>query len=162
MPEPTSSHGDLSELERQLAALSPIGRVDRDRLMFAAGRRVGQRRLRATQRWLAVTSAGFGAMLAFTMLNPLWSIDRGRDLAPVIAERPEPDAASPPDPRPAVASSDPNSNYRLLQQLAAGVAVEGRDEPETASTPAAFGVDSQRDDTRWLLNRYLEEARTRL
>ena len=44
MQDPASSHDDLSDLERQLAALAPIGGVDRDRLMFAAGRRAGGER----------------------------------------------------------------------------------------------------------------------
>lgn len=162
MQDPASSHDDLSELERQLAALAPIGGVDRDRLMYAAGRRAGQRHLRVTQRWLAVTSAGFGAMLAFSTLNPLWSVDRGPDLAPAIAQRPEPDAASPLPAQSERMSSDPDTNFRLLQQLAVGAAVESprsRD-GETPSDPTE--PPAGRSDSRWLLKRYLDDEHTRL
>lgn len=160
MQDPASSHDDLSELERQLAALAPIGRVDRDRLMYAAGRRAGQRRLRATQRWLAVTSAGFGAMLAVAMLNPLWSVDGEPDSAPAIAQRPVPEDSWTIQSGPT--SNDPNANYRLLKQLAAGSTVEAAGARDARVTPDAAVPNPERGDSRWLLNRYLDDPRTRL
>lgn len=162
MQDPAPSHDDLSELERQLAALSPIGRVDRDRLMYAAGRRAGQRHLRATQRWLAVTSAGLGAMLAFTTLNPLWSVDRGPASAPAIAQRSEPDVAPPLALQPERMSSDPSANFRLLQQLAGGAKVDSPSSQDREATTDAAVPGGTRSDSRWLLNRYLDDARTRL
>jgi len=162
MQDPASSHDDLSELERQLAALSPIGLVDRDRLMYAAGRSAGQRRLRATQRWLAVTSAGFGAMLAVAMLNPLWSVDRGPDAAPAIAERPEPVFTHALAVQPERISSDPDANYRLLRQLASGTPYDESAVEKTEGASDAAVPDPTRSNSRWLLNRYLDESRTRL
>jgi len=161
MQEPAPAHDHLSELERQLAALAPIGRVDRDRLMYAAGRRACQRHLRATQRWLAVTSGGLGAMLAFATLNPLWSVDRSPDAAPAIAQRREPDVTPAPAVRSERSSSDPDANFRLRQQLASGVPLES---PEFHDTDTASDAepDAPRSDSRWLLNRYLNDAHTRL
>jgi hypothetical protein len=162
MQDPASSHDDLNELERQLAALAPIGGVDRDRLMYAAGRRAGQRHLRVTQRWLAVTSAGFGAMLAFAMLNPLWTVDRGPDETPSIAQWPEPEAAHPLASRSERMSTDPDANFRLLQQLASGATLNLPGSQDTEATPDVVDPDAGRSDSRWLLNRYLNEAHTRL
>jgi hypothetical protein len=159
MQDPASSHDDLSELERQLAALAPIGGVDRDRLMYAAGRRAGQRHLRVTQRWLAVTSAGFGAMLAFAMFNPLWSVDRSPNAAPAIAQRSEPDVIHPLAAR---MSSDPDTNFRLLQQLAAGATLELPRSQDAKTTTDVSEPPADRSDSRWLLKRYLDDPRTRL
>jgi hypothetical protein len=163
MQDPASANNDLSELERQLAALAPTGRLDRDRLMYAAGRRAGQRRLRATQRWLAVTSAGFGAVLAFATLNPLWSVDRWPDGPPAfVAQQTEPATASQPAARFDRGSSDPSTNFRLLQQLAAGAPRESPRSDHSETPPDAAERDAGRSDSRWLLNRYLDDPRTRL
>jgi hypothetical protein len=162
MQDPASSHDDLSELERQLAALAPIGGVDRDRLMYAAGRRAGQRHLRATQRWLAVTSAGFGAVLAFTVLNPRLPVDKQPDAAPGIAQQPAREAAHRLAIRSERMSRDPDSNFRLLQQLASGAMLESTRSQDSGATSDAALPDAPRSDARWLLNRYLDEARTKL
>ena len=163
MQDPASANDDLSELERQLAALAPTGRLDRDRLMYAAGRRAGQRHLRVTQRWLAVTSAGFGAMLAFSTLNPLWSGDRRLEGRPAfVAQQTEATAASQPAARFDRGSNDPSANFRLLQQLAAGTPREAPRADHSETPSDVIERDAERSDSRWLLNRYLDDPRTRL
>jgi hypothetical protein len=62
----TDSH--LSAFEATLASLVPQSHFDRDRLMFAAGRRAASRRLRVINRILAGTSlafAGFACLALF-------------------------------------------------------------------------------------------------
>ncbi len=162
MQDPASANDDLNELERQLAALVPSARVDRDRLMYAAGRRAGQRHLRVTQRWLAVTSAGCGAMLAVVVMNPMWAVDREPRPATAIAKRPEPAAAFQLTAQSDRVLNDPAASFRLRQQLAAGVPhdIPRSDHGETPLD--AVEHDAARSDSRWLLNHYLADPHTRL
>jgi hypothetical protein len=96
------------------------------------------------------------------MLNPLWSVDRAEHAAPAIAERPEPVITHALAQQPERISSDPDANYRLLQQLAGGAKFDSPSSPNGETTPDAVVPDPARSDSRWLLNRYLDDPRTRL
>lgn len=77
MPEP-----NLSELERQLQSLAPAARLDRDRLMYAAGR--------ASVRPVAwpLTALAFGILAVAQLRPPEPTVIE----APTIVPSPEPPA----------------------------------------------------------------------
>jgi hypothetical protein len=58
----------LEALEGRLRSLTPHARIDRDRLIFAAGERAGRRRLRLVNRALAGTSVALAVWAAFASL----------------------------------------------------------------------------------------------
>ncbi len=58
---------ELERLAQQLASLAPQARLDRDQVMFAAGRRAGDRRLRTVNRLLAATSLALAAVAALSL-----------------------------------------------------------------------------------------------
>ncbi len=60
----------LTGFEAQLAALSPGARLDRDRLMYAAGQRAGQARSRRTNSLLASGNVLLAAALVVVWIVP--------------------------------------------------------------------------------------------
>lgn len=60
---------ELSAFEASLASLAPQWKLDRDRLMFEAGRRTAGVRLRRTTRLLVATSLALGGLAGFMLLE---------------------------------------------------------------------------------------------
>jgi hypothetical protein len=63
---------ELTGLAARLAALAPTSRIDRDQLMFAAGRRAGQRRMRIANCALVATSFAFAGLSAVLLAGTRW------------------------------------------------------------------------------------------
>ena len=64
---------ELTGLAAQLASLRPRAQVDRDRLMFAAGRRHGLVRLRIANGLLLATNVIFGSLLTAVLASAHFS-----------------------------------------------------------------------------------------
>jgi hypothetical protein len=143
----------LIALETRLAALAPAARLDRDRVMFAAGQRIGRRRLRQTQVLLGAAS-GVCAVLA-TLVIALPRDGRGRietptaeATAPVLADERVP--ARPP--------IDGPTNYRLLRDWPEGLEQVAYE----TQGPAADDPDASSRSRHTLLKQYLESTPGRL
>ncbi len=61
---------ELTAFEARLASLAPHSQIDRDRLMFAAGRRSTGRRLRVVNRVLAGTSLALAGVACLSLFSP--------------------------------------------------------------------------------------------
>jgi hypothetical protein len=154
MHDPTS-HDELTSFEARLAALVPATRLDRDRLLYAAGKRAGRRGLRITQTLLAAVSVASGALVALVVLDPRVGGESPDGAAPGAAS-----LAGSPDVKanPAGASVDgaAPTNYQLLRRLAndrdARVAASGTTPPRVPDGEAAPA------DRRSLLKHFLETA----
>jgi hypothetical protein len=172
MHDSASPHDDeLTALEAQLGALAPLARIDRDRLMFAAGQRVGRRRLRLAHALLVATSAICGALLALLVATPAARHDTppgsrppgdARSVAGAGSQFPgAPDA---PDDASVVSAAtlEAPTNYRLLRRLsddldrriAYATEPAAADEQDRETRPPPF--------SRALLKRYLETTPGRL
>lgn len=157
MPDETPDAA-LTRFEAQLSGLAPQARLDRDQLLFAAGRRSGARRLRTLHRALLIGNLGWAALLAFAVALA----GRGESaLGPPSPSGPattvalgEPSLA--PIEVPVFASAEPCANYRLLQSW-------NRGEWPSPGAPDAVGPagsDAPRGTTpsRMHLNRLLRDS----
>lgn len=157
MSNPASPHDDeLSALERQLRELVPAAKIDRDRLMFAAGLRAGRRRLRFAHGLLAVTSVACGALVALVVTTPraprepLRAESPGETQSVARAAGDLPPTTVPPP------SREAPTNYQLLRRLSDDLDARiafGREavptiEPDHEPAPPQY--------PRALLKRYLE------
>jgi hypothetical protein len=77
---------ELAGLETRLRALTPHWRLDRDRLMFAAGERASARRFRTRNRFYGGLSAALTVSLAVAVFTP-------RKAEPLAVELPKSTAA---------------------------------------------------------------------
>ena len=168
MHDPESSHHELNEFEAQLAALAPQARLDRDRLMFAAGRNAGARPLRVANRLLAATSVALAALAAVVVALPRLSREPNvRDEPPpaagaTLAEAAGDDAPIEDVTRGSVAAIDGSTIFRLRRQFERGF-----DErlPERTERAPRVGPDEEVSPpsySRALLKRYLETTPDRL
>ena len=151
---------ELVEFERQLAALAPCAPLDRDRLMYAAGRH-SARRLRSVNRLLSFVSVAFacttavligqrhGNEVALTAALP--AANDARELAPPSAWQTTESM---------LASVDTATNFRLLRLLDDRGALVTEQRPQTGECGAGEGeVDAgNRDASRVLMNRDLDQA----
>jgi hypothetical protein len=155
MHDGTTPHDDeLTPLERQLAALVPQDRLDRDRIMFSAGLRVGRRRLQFTSALVAATSVACGALVASLVMQPAAPHEPlgpqlagdARNVAPLDR----------PDTRIPSIAHDAPTNYQLLRALSNNLDAQIAYAP---NAPAAIEADREPDppqNPRSLLKRYLE------
>jgi hypothetical protein len=166
MHDPESSHPELKGFEAQLAALAPRGQLDRDRLMFAAGRRAGARPLRVANRLLA--TAGLALAAAVLVVLPRWSREPDTRPEPPLATRPtlaesgNDDAQAVDATRRPVALVDGPTNFRLRQRFM--LRFDDHAAQPTQSFPdTEDSVErSQPNDARSLLKRYLNNTPDRL
>jgi hypothetical protein len=64
------NHSELAEFESRLQSLTPHGRLDRDRLMFAAGQRAAARRYRTRNRFCGGLAATLAVLLSLVVVAP--------------------------------------------------------------------------------------------
>ena len=161
--EPSSHDAELTGLEAQLAALSPAARIDRDRVMYAAGRRAGSRRLRVTNRFLTASNVLLGGLLAIVLAAPGWIYEpvAGPALdAPNVAEHDQPAVAT------VVANDDVSdtslvlldgpTNFRLLKLLGNDLDAHFEQPTDRDTPPETDHRALERSYPRTLLNRYLD------
>jgi len=168
MHDPESSRHELKGLEAQLAALVPRDRLDRDQLMYTAGRRAGARRLRVANRLLATTSLALSAVLAFVVALPGFSGEPKMPLEPsavtqsAVAESGAAEVQRDGVTRDSVAAVDGPTYFRLRQRLEHGFDERAR-QPSRPQSAANHTLDvSPPSDARSLLNRYLNKLPDRL
>jgi hypothetical protein len=156
----------LSGLEARLAALAPRATIDRDRVMFAAGRRAAAQRLRRANRVLAATNVLLGGLLAIVLV-PGWMREPVAAPAPTI-DRPRlaEDDRSTAMPRTTADASlalvDGPTNFRLLQLLSGDPDAQ-IDKPTQRTVPRQIEHPSpERLSPRALLNRYLNEKQEQM
>lgn len=169
--EPSSHDAELSGLEAQLAGLAPRARLDRDRLMFAAGQHAAARRLRFANRALLATSlvsAGMAAMLAITpraiVVPP--AVPPAVD-APHLAGHAKPAAIAGDETTDGTAGTsvallDGPTQFRLLQLLSNDPDARIGTRSLGTSPAASDGEASPPSYPRSLLKRYLESTTGRL
>ncbi len=168
--ESTTPDAGLTRFEAQLAALSPMSRIDRDRVMFAAGERSAMARSRRTKRLLAGGNALLAAALVVMWLapHPANSTSGKRashDVVPhsMATKNDASEAIVAPD-RTDVSLADWKgpTNFRLLRMW--GDDLGGHLASESA-TPRSAGPDSADfppSDSHSLLKRYLKGMLPRL
>lgn len=153
MSDERSPDDGLTRFEAQLAALAPATRLDRDRLLFAAGERSAARRARRRNRLLLGGNVGLAALLALALVSRAPQ-QPSADLAPspsLVAQTPvvpAPESA-------ALANAGPYAQFRLRQ------AWERGDWPAEASSNGALSLPDDEPMTsgasRRELSRLLEE-----
>lgn len=159
------SPGDvrLTGFEAQLAALLPGSRLDRDRLMYAAGQRAGQARSRRTRGLLAS-----GNVLLAAALVALWIVPQrsGKSIATPQAQRTAihgslvsakaaPRAADDVH-EPSLALVEGPTNLRLMQLFAEDPSAEWPGDRDSAASPSAGGDASSPSSSRRMLLQYLQ------
>ena len=170
MQDEQSSLGpELTGFEAQLAALKPGRQLDRDRLMFEAGRRSAARRLRTTTRLLMTTGMMCGGLVALLVLD----LGRGPDADPIrqAAQSPtvssrDPGTSVSPTETPedklrggAVALMNEPTNFRLRQSYDRGLDAPLGKQPVREPFPQVHDEVSSQDYPRALLRLYLQDAR---
>lgn len=158
----SSPGADLTDFEKQLAQLVPRAGIDRDRLMFVAGRR-SARRLRLANRLLVGTTLTLACTVAALV------VERGADEArhsprttgPIVS-------AAPPVKVPNqgrdtfLAAADGPTNYRLLHSFDRGDGKQDAYRVNQGSLPAFDEDDALPETPRTLLKQYLDRAAERL
>ena len=168
MHDPESSHHELKGFEAQLAALTPRARLDRDRLMFAAGRRAGTRPLRVANRLLATASVVLAGVVAVMVAVPRLPKEPADGHEPPPAARPTlAEAANDDAPiegvtRGSLAAIDGPTNFRLRKQFERGVDARLPERTERAPRVGPDEEPSPPSYSRALLKRYLEATPDRL
>jgi hypothetical protein len=134
---------DLTPFTRALANVPPSpGRLDRDNLLFAAGRAAGRR---AVVFWpvTAAALAGLSTVLALVLLNrPPTVVERVVHIpAPVLPDAPPPAPVGPRDDHSAPTPSSPSPSLAAALRLRQRVLREGIGEvpqvPWAAESPAS-------------------------
>ena len=168
MHDSQSSHHELNEFEAQLAALAPRARLDRDRLMFAAGRRAGARPLRVANRLLATASVGLAVLVAVVVVLPGLSREPNARQEPPPAARPTLAEAANDDvqdegvTRGSLAALDGPTIFRLRRQFERGVDEFLQERTERVPRMGPDEELSPPSYSRALLKRYLETTPDRL
>jgi hypothetical protein len=168
MHDPASSHDELKGFEAQLAALAPRARLDRDRLMFAAGRRAGARPLRIANRLLATASVALAALLAGVVALPRSSSEQNvrpeppRGTGATLAETGHDDTPALDAARQPLALVDGPTNFRLRQRFMLGFDDHAAQPTQSFPDTEDSVEPSQPNDARSLLKRYLNNTPDRL
>lgn len=172
--EPSSHDTELTGLEAELAALAPAARIDRDRLMYAAGQSTATRRLHVTNRILTATNILFGGLLLMLAV-PAWINEplAGPASLPVGAPKLVEDdrrtsveqaEAIAPDEHvdKSVALLDGPTNFRLLRLLSTNPNARLK-EPTDRTVPRQIEYPSrERLYPHELLNQYLNEKQEQM
>ncbi len=161
---------ELTQLEAQLAGLAPRSGLNRDRLMFAAGRKAADQRLRKTNRVLTMATVAFAGLACLPLLSgrsPRQDLTSPTNLANKPIEQ-----AIFVQPRPSPRTLTVGDSGALSIALSQGTPAdrakqpwEHRDEPpiEPFADGSALGVDFSLPPTsRALMRRYLESTSERL
>ncbi len=132
-PHGPGPEGPLNDLERRLAGWSPSApRLDRDRMLFEAGRAAA--RAESAVRW-RVASALAVLLVAANVAAMVRIVGRPGAVRDVIVTKaPEP-ASEPIRPLP-IAEPDPSSYLRLTQQWRSGPSDAQPAPPPTVRTPS--------------------------
>ncbi len=159
--EPATPDARLTGFEAQLAALTPVARVDRDQLMFAAGERAAIAQSRRAHRLLAGGNALLAAALAVVWIVPQPSQPPAAAIdARTFAGRAQRDKAvrqvhSMDGDLPFVAVDGP-TNLRLRQKLAADASIRwvGEHSETTGNSTGPGSIPS--NDLRVMQRRHVD------
>ncbi len=161
---------ELTGLAAQLASLKPRAQLDRDRLMFAAGRRSALARLSIANGVLLATNVLCGGVLA-TMLAFAHFSDLSHISPTSVAALPgraadthggganeSPGSGSPPR----TSNVDRSSNVNLLREITQNTEGSHIAPRADAMLPLPDGDSSRKNYSRAVLNQYLEGKSPRL
>ncbi len=155
---------ELNALERQLAALSPAARLDRDAVMFAAGVGAGRRRARRAAALFGTAGATCGAVLALLVAGgqPPGGMAPPDDVRArlVRVQDDRADEQSPAEVREPAGTlaevADGPTNYRLLREWSSNrdAGTDYQKEPSAPDEP--LREPARPELPRELLKRYLD------
>lgn len=154
---------ELAAFESRLASLAPQSLLDRDRLMFAAGRNAAGKRLHRINRALAVTSIALSAVACFALVS-LVTDEAVPNARPQLAS-PVPRPSTKQRAESSVALVEGPTALRLLrlwQENGQTFDDPMEGPPDDAAPPSVEAKPSPSNTSRELLLRYLRSTSERL